>query len=575
MVQLFSLAGFVITFREVLEACIVVSICLAYLRRTKNERFVRDVWWGVLAGIGVLIVIGVAFGIVFWTRGQVLYDGLTELLFEGIVRLVAVVLITWMIFWMLSTAAQMRRNLESGMSQALSRRGRWGVALLVFTSILREGVELIVFLFGITGGVSWSSIPIAALVGLAVAIFVAWAIYRGSLSFDLRLFFVLSSVLLIAFAAGFLSMAFLDFQKANFFGPFTRNGNEDDSIPSKQRPWWNAALWSTEACCADDGNEFFNLLHELFGYVDSPTFVSTIVYFGYWTLACALWIYVERRSLERNLRRMHTGYLVCTVFLAIAALVGLVVAARSPTWNGILVMCLTLALALVGFGAACAPEFLLAPRSRFALLGCSWIGLVLVACLAIALQVAQAVCSPRIGASKHCYLPHFYYWFLIFSPNWIAKPQTNLSFNALAVLTVSICFTMLFCLAQGLVGFYEWKRSALAMRRPRVSPVTPTAEKAKHEVSDLSADLESGKSESLASSSIDELEWDPLTRESVDHGEREIAFHWALTPAAQTGVQHAPDAAHRWIRENRDLAYGQCDEDREPNTWDSGGDINP
>jgi high-affinity iron transporter len=519
MVQLFSLAGFIITFREVLEACIVVSICLAYLRRTKNERFTRDVWYGVLAGIGALIVIGIAFGIVFWTRGQKLYEGLTELIFEGTVRLVAVVLITWMIFWMLSTAAQMRRNLESGMAQAMTRRGRWGVALLVFTSILREGVELIVFLFGITGGVSWSSIPIAAAVGLAVAIFVAWAIYRGSLAFDLRLFFVLSSVLLIAFAAGFLSMAFLDLQKANFFGPFTVDGNEDDAIPSKRRPWWNAALWSTERCCADDGNEFFNLLHELFGYVDSPTFVSTVVYFGYWTLACMLWIYVERRSLERNLRRMHTGYLVSTVFLAIAALVGLVVTARSPTWNGILVVCLTLALALVGFGAACAPERILGPRARFRLVGCSWIGLVLVACLALALQVAQAVCSPQIGASKYCYMPDFYYWFVIFSPDWITAEQTNSSFHALAVLTVSICFTMLFCLAQGLVGFYEWKRTALAMRRPRADPETPTPQKAERKLTDVSTDLESGKDDFQENSSADELEWDPLPAAPVDDRE--------------------------------------------------------
>jgi len=265
MVQLFSLAGFIITFREILEACIVVSICLAYLRRTKNERYLRDVWLGVAAGVGVLIVIGIAFGIVFWTRGQKLYTGLTELLFEAIVRLVAVVLITWMIFWMLSTAAHMRRDLEGGIARALSRRGRWGVALLVFTSVLREGVELIVFLFGITGGVSWSSIPIAAAVGVAVALVVAWAIYRGALAFDLRLFFALSSLLLIAFAAGFLSTAFLDLQKANLFGAFTRNGNEDESIPSTSgrggmprsgppRPAARTTGTSSSTCCTSSSD---------------------------------------------------------------------------------------------------------------------------------------------------------------------------------------------------------------------------------------------------------------------------------------------------------------------------------
>ncbi|BAM80647.1 similar to high-affinity iron permease [Cyanidioschyzon merolae strain 10D] len=504
MVQLFSLAGFIITFREILEACIVVSICLAYLRRTKNERYLRDVWLGVAAGVGVLIVIGIAFGIVFWTRGQKLYTGLTELLFEAIVRLVAVVLITWMIFWMLSTAAHMRRDLEGGIARALSRRGRWGVALLVFTSVLREGVELIVFLFGITGGVSWSSIPIAAAVGVAVALVVAWAIYRGALAFDLRLFFALSSLLLIAFAAGFLSTAFLDLQKANLFGAFTRNGNEDESIPSTERPWWNAALWSTEACCADDGNEFFNLLHELFGYVDAPTFVSTVVYFGYWTLAGVLWIIVERRTLERKLCQMHTGYLVSTAFLAVAAMVGLVVAARSPTWNGILVTCLTQVLAIIGVGAASAPHAALPPRARFALQGSCWIGLVLVACLALALQVAQAICSPQIGASQYCSIPDFYYWFVIFSPDWIAKTRDDNSFHALAVLTVSICFTMLFCLGQGLVGFYEWKRSALAMQRAGQAPAALAKE------ANTSSDLEGGKSTPLDDSSIDELTWEAL-----------------------------------------------------------------
>jgi high-affinity iron transporter len=190
----------VVVLREGFEASLVVGIVLAFLDRTGRRDAFVAVWIGVTAALALSIAVGAAL----FAVGAEL-ERRSEAVFEGIVMLAAAGLLTWMIFWMRGHARSLRRQIEGRTQAALDAGSAFGLALVVFFGVAREGVETALFLFSSLEGSSGPFSIVAAIVGGVVAIALGYLFYRGSHRLDLKTFFTATSALLLLFAGYLLA----------------------------------------------------------------------------------------------------------------------------------------------------------------------------------------------------------------------------------------------------------------------------------------------------------------------------------------------------------------------------------
>jgi high-affinity iron transporter len=187
------LASLFITLREGFEAALVVAVILAYLRQLGAPGIARSVWLGVVAAVGVSAA--AATGL-FLTGGDL--TGSAEALFEGVVMLAAVAMLTWMMFWMQRQASTQGARLREHVDAALDVGG--ALFGLAFLAVLREGLETALFLFAAAGKTRATATLTGALLGLALAGLAGYAVYRGSRRLPLRPFFTVTNIVLVAFA---------------------------------------------------------------------------------------------------------------------------------------------------------------------------------------------------------------------------------------------------------------------------------------------------------------------------------------------------------------------------------------
>ena len=209
-------ATFLIGLREGLEAALVVGILVAYLTRLDRRDALPKLWTGV--GLAVALALGV--GAIFTFGAYMLTFEAQELLGGGL-SLLAVAMVTWMIFWMQKAGRTLKAGLEGGIDKAL-RGGVWALVAIGFVSVAREGVETTLLLWSMVQ--SFGESPIAllgALLGLATAVVLGWFIARGMLRLNLGRFFTWTGGVLVIVAAGVLAYAFHDLQEAGALpGPF-------------------------------------------------------------------------------------------------------------------------------------------------------------------------------------------------------------------------------------------------------------------------------------------------------------------------------------------------------------------
>ncbi|MBU4464449.1 MAG: FTR1 family protein, partial [Actinobacteria bacterium] len=179
------LATFLIGLREGLEAALVVGILAAYLTRVGRRDVLPRLWLGV----GLAIVVALAIGAVL-TFGAYTMTFEGQELLGGTLSLLAVAMVTWMIFWMQRTARTLKKSLEGEVERALAVGGLWALVLLGFVSVAREGVETTLLLWSMVQ--SFGDAPaalIGALFGLVVAAVFGWLLARGMVRLNLRIFF--------------------------------------------------------------------------------------------------------------------------------------------------------------------------------------------------------------------------------------------------------------------------------------------------------------------------------------------------------------------------------------------------
>jgi len=264
-----DISALLLTLREGTEMALVVGIVLAYLGKVSARAAQRWVWLGVIAAIAVSLVF---LGVLNALDRE--FQGATEQLFEGTTMLLAGGFLTWMILWMSRNARSLKGELQRGIAAALERGGAaWGVFLLVFFAVVREGVELALLLFAAPG----SGKLIGSVIGVAGAIGIGVLTYAFGRRVDLRTFFKVTTILLVVFAAGLLSHAAHEFVQA---GP----------LELVEGP----ALWTT-ASFLPEGEGLGAILRSLFGYADTPHVIEVVTYVGYFV---AVWL-LSRTRLAR------------------------------------------------------------------------------------------------------------------------------------------------------------------------------------------------------------------------------------------------------------------------------------
>ncbi len=204
------LANFLIGLREGLEAALVVGILVAYLVRLGRRDQLAALCWGVATAIAVAL----GFGALLTFGPQGLSFEVQEAI-GGSLSIVAVGLITWMIFWMARTARHLKSDLQHQLDGAVVA-GRRAVFVIALLAVGREGLETALFLWAgaQAAGTSSAGPLVGAGLGLAVAIGLGWAIYRGAVRLDLRRFFGWTGAFLVVIAAGVLSYGVHDLQEA-------------------------------------------------------------------------------------------------------------------------------------------------------------------------------------------------------------------------------------------------------------------------------------------------------------------------------------------------------------------------
>lgn len=270
------LGAFLIFFREALEASMICSIMLAYLKQLGRPDRFKDVWIGVISAI---VVASVGGFFVFRTLQS--YDGSAlQGKIEGITYLVACGVLTYMTFWMKRQSRQLSKELKSRISAAVTGGSMFAISFIAFITVGREGLETVVFMIAIAFQTKPALLLLGALVGIAAGLLLSYFIYVLGKRINLKHFFNTMGTLLMLFGAGLLADGIESFQQVNWI-PF-------------QHPMWNTSSFLGE------DTTFGDIMHSFFGYAASPSILQVILYAGY--LAFVLWFF-WRQSPSKPLRK--------------------------------------------------------------------------------------------------------------------------------------------------------------------------------------------------------------------------------------------------------------------------------
>lgn len=264
------LGSYLIGIREGIEAALIIGILASYLKKIGEAKRIRTMMSGVLLAIITSIVLGLLLSMSLQGLPAHIEENIT-----GTASLIAVVFITWMIFWMAKHSRELAGHIQTGVDKAIagSSLGLVGVA---FLSVIREGIETSISLWSTAKatGSDQSSIW-GAILGLTSAAVLGYLMYRGSVKIKLHLFFKFTGAYLVILAAGIFAYA---------LGEFTESG----VITFLTTPSYNVSNIIV------DGSVIEVVLRGAFGFLTAPTMLQTIAWIGF--VAIVGWLYLKPRK---------------------------------------------------------------------------------------------------------------------------------------------------------------------------------------------------------------------------------------------------------------------------------------
>ena len=248
------IAALIIVFREVFEAGLIVGIVLAVTRTVPR----RNQWiaGGVLAG-----VLGACVVAVFAGALSNLFAGMGQELFNAFILIVAVVMLTWHNVWMARHGSELAGELRAaGQAVVEGSKSLFALAVVVGVAVLREGSEVVLFLYGVlAGGDSGGGVALGGFVGLLLGAAVCMLTYLGLVSIPTRKLFATTTALIALLAAGMAAQAAAFLEKANW-------------LTAMDNVVWDSS-W-----LLSDSSILGKALHTLIGYTDQPTAMQLAVY---------------------------------------------------------------------------------------------------------------------------------------------------------------------------------------------------------------------------------------------------------------------------------------------------------
>lgn len=278
----------IISLREGIEAALIIAIMLSYLKKTNQTNLRKYVIYGtivaILASLGVAVVVGLLWGI---------FEGSMLNVFEGIVVLIAAILLTTMIVWMWNAGARVTQEIEDYMESSVVKQSGIGLALLSFSLVFREGVELSLFSMAlfIQDGIQ---IYIGIALGLSLAVVIGIGIYKGSLRISIGSLFKWTSIFLILFAAGMIAYGIHELQEAGLLliGPIEVWNINPPLLPDGSYPLLH------------DKGAIGGLAKALFGYNGNPSALEVVAYVAYLGVAFTyLWVKQKGKSSTKKTKK--------------------------------------------------------------------------------------------------------------------------------------------------------------------------------------------------------------------------------------------------------------------------------
>jgi high-affinity iron transporter len=272
------LGQYLIAFREVLEAALITSIVLAYLARTGRRGLSRHVWYGVLIATAASVVLGAVVWTVYGELSEV-----SEQLFEGVAALIAVAVLSTMIYWMATKGKELKAEVEKRVESLTTRGAVLGLVSFAFVAVFREGLETVLFLtpflvqdsVGTVGGL---------LLGIVTALALAYAIFFAGMKINIRRFFYFTSILLVLLAgglAGYGMHELIEYTGSSGWGLLGQ-------------PAYNLGIASDNPL--HHKGIIGSIFAVMFGYTVSAEWARLIVHIAYLIIALPLVLYVYRKK---------------------------------------------------------------------------------------------------------------------------------------------------------------------------------------------------------------------------------------------------------------------------------------
>lgn len=250
--------AFLLALREGLEGALIVGIVLGALRKMDRHHLQPVVWAGVATAVAVSAIVAIGL-----YQIGISLEGAAEAIFEGIMMLLAAAVLTWMILWMRYQAKANSQNLAAEVRQAAGKGGKRTLFMVAFLAVVREGIELALFLVAASFAASGQETIVGAVLGLVVISLVAWAFFSRLIKLDMARFFQYTSIILILFAAGLVAHGVHEL-------------NEVGWIPSVIEHVWNTNFLINEDSFGGE------MLKTLFGYNGNPSLTEVLAYVGYY-----------------------------------------------------------------------------------------------------------------------------------------------------------------------------------------------------------------------------------------------------------------------------------------------------
>ena len=265
------LANYLIGLREGLEAGLIVGILVAYLGKIGRRDLLGRLWIGIAIAVAVSLGVGAAL-----TWGPYAMTFQAQEVLGGVLSLVAVAMVTWMIFWMATHGAGLSKELRGQVDAAIDRSW-FAIVVLGALAVGREGIETALFVWAnISGGNDPVVGTTGAVLGILTAVAISWGISRGLVRFNISVFFTWTGLFLILVAAGVLAYGIGDLQEASVI------------------PGGGVTAYSLTAVIPP-GGWLHAVLSGIFNFTPEPTWAQVIGWVAYVAVTMSLYLRLLRR----------------------------------------------------------------------------------------------------------------------------------------------------------------------------------------------------------------------------------------------------------------------------------------